>query len=508
VRDGRRVIDAEHCYRAACSRDGRFDGVFFLAVTTTRIYCRPSCPATPPRRDHLVFYPTAAAAQEDGYRACKRCRPDAAPGSSEWDRRGDLAGRAMRLIADGLVDREGVAGLASYLGYGERQLRRQLVAELGAAPLALARARRVQSARALLDSTDLAVTDVAFASGFGSVRQFNDTIQSVYALTPSEIRRGRAAPVVPGPGTISLRLAYRPPIALGPLFSFLADRALEGVEEGDADSYRRVLRLPHGTGVVTLSPRTTGRRANAVGCELALEDLRDLGAAVERCRRLLDLDADPVAVGELLGRDPSLAPLERARPGLRVPGHVDGAELAVRAVLGQQVSVRAATALAARLVRRFGKPLGPESGALTHAFPEPSTIAAASPEDFGMPAARGRALVALCSALADGRVDLGPGADRVEARHGLLRLPGIGPWTAEYIAMRALHDPDAFLPGDLGVRRALARLGLRADPAGATARAEAWRPWRAYGLMHLWAAASDPPVAAGGPRTLAGAGRP
>ena len=486
VRDGYSVIDAEHCYRAAASRDGRFDGVFFLAVTTTHIYCRPSCPATPARRDHLVFYPTAAAAQEAGFRACKRCRPDAAPGSSEWDRRGDLAARAMRLIADGLVDREGVGGLARPLAYGERQLRRQLQSELGAGPLALARARRVQSARTLLDSTELPVTDIAFASGFGSVRQFNDTIQSVYALTPSDIRRGAPARSLRGSGLIALRLAYRPPIDLDALFSFLAARALPGVEEGSAHDYRRVLRLPHGSGIVALSADSSARHLPAIRCELDLEDLRDLAAAVERCRRLLDLDADPLAVTEMLSEEGTLGRFLGCHPGLRVPGHVDGAELAVRAVLGQQVSVGAARELAARLAWRFGRPLATPSGSLTHTFPEPAMIAAADPGDLGVPVSRGRALIALCGALSDGRLDLGPGADRDAARSSLVSMPGIGPWTAEYVAMRALHDPDAFLPGDLGVRRALDRLGLRSSPADASALAERWRPWRAYGLMHLW----------------------
>ena len=490
------MIDAEHCYRAAASRDGRFDGVFFLAVSTTGIYCRPSCPATPARREHLSFFPTAAAAQEAGYRACKRCQPDAAPGSSEWDRRGDLAARAMRLIADGAVDRDGVAGLARHLGYGERQLRRQLVAELGAAPLALARARRVQSARSLLDRTDLSVTDVAFAAGFGSVRQFNDTIQAVYALTPGEIRRHGSAAATPRSGAICLRLAYRPPIALHALFSFLARRCLPGVEEASATSYRRVLRLPRSTATVTLGALEPDRhRTPAIGCELVLEDLRDLGAAVERCRRLFDLDADPVAVDAVLGADPALEALVARRPGLRVPGHVDGAELAMRAVLGQQVSIRAATRLAAGLVVRFGRALRTPVGTLTHAFPEPDTIAAADPADLGMPRIRGLALVRLATALAEGSLDLGPGADREVARDTLQHIPGIGPWTAAYVAMRALHDPDAFLASDLGVLRAVRRLGLQSDPDGVARLAERWRPWRAYGVMHLWASADEPETA-------------
>ncbi len=493
------VEDFEQCYRAVSSKDGRFDGWFVTAVTTTGIYCRPSCPAVTPKRGNVRFLPTAAAAQRAGFRACKRCRPDAAPGSPEWNLRADTVGRAMRLIADGSVDRDGVTGLARRLGFSERHLHRQLVAELGAGPLALARAQRAHTARLLIETSELPFTEVAFAAGFPSIRQFNDTVREVFGTTPTELRRRSAHRGDPATGALTLRLRCRPPFDGAGLLGFLALRAVPGVELVDATdaaapadaaprTYRRVLSLPHGLGLAALTPR-----AEHVDCTLRLRDMRDLSAAVERCRRLLDLDADPLAVDGALGADPLLGPLVRATPGLRVPGAVDGAELAVRAVLGQQVSVGGARTLAARLAAEHGSPLdeqlpscGPSS-ALTHAFPTAAAIAALDPERLPMPRARGRALIGLCAALADGGIQLDPGADRDETRQQLLALPGIGPWTAEYVAMRALGDPDAFPATDLGIRHAFARLDQPHDARAVAAIAERWRPWRAYAALHLWA---------------------
>jgi len=472
--------DDDTCYRAVQSRDARFDGWFVTAVTSTGIYCRPSCPARTPKRANVRFFSTAAAAQSAGFRACRRCRPDATPGSPEWQARADLVGRAMRLIADGAVDRAGVAGLAGQLGYSERHLHRQLVAELGVGPVALARAQRAHTARLLLETTDLPVADVAFAAGFASVRQFNDTIRAVFAATPTELRRGRRGAQTSSPGTVVVRLPYREPMDLAGLVGFLATRAVPGVEE-QADGYRRSVRLAHGDGVLELAPGP-----GHVRCSLHLADLRDLTAAVHRCRRLLDLDADPVAVDKALGTDPLLAPLIRRRPGRRVPGHVDGAELAVRAVIGQQVSVAGARTVAGGLVARWGKPLTTPIGAVSHLFPTADTLAAVDPADLPMPQARGRALVTVAAAIADGNVDLEPGTDRGEAERQLLALPGIGPWTASYICMRALGDPDVFLPTDLGARHALARLGQPDGPTAVAAAAERWRPWRSYALQHLW----------------------
>ena len=508
-------LDDEQRYQAAVSKDPRFDGVFFIAVTSTGIYCRPSCPAITPKRANMRFYRSAAAAQEAGFRACKRCRPDASPGSPEWNIRADVVGRAMRLIADGVVDRDGVEGLASRLGYEQRQVRRLVSAELGAGPLAIARAQRAQTARILVETTALPLSEIAFAAGFASIRQFNATIHEVFALTPTQLRQARGQRAAPtrrmllstpadpaAPGLIRLRLAYRTPIDAERMLGFLAVRAIPGVESVQDGRYRRTIQLPNGTGILSLgplvpSPAPSRPAPGYVDCELQLEDLRDLTAAVQRCRRLLDLDADPEAVTGYLSADPVLGPLVLANPGRRSPGHVDGSELALRAVLGQQVSVAAARRLGARLVASYGKPLSRPDGPLTHCFPAAETLAAADPATLPMPRSRALALTGLAAALASGELSLDPGAERDRAEAVLLALPGIGPWTSSYIRMRALSDPDAFLPTDVGVLDALSRLGAlgaagtgpaRARKArAAAALAEGWRPWRSYAVHHLWA---------------------
>jgi AraC family transcriptional regulator, regulatory protein of adaptative response / DNA-3-methyladenine glycosylase II len=474
----------EHWYRAVESRDSRFDGWIYLGVTSTGIYCRPSCPVAGPKRSNMRFYRSAAAAQRAGFRACKRCRPDASPGSPEWNARADAVARAMRLIGDGVVDREGVAGLAARLGYSVRQLTRLVSAELGAGPLALARAQRAQTARTLIETTDLAFAEVAFAAGFASVRQFNETVREVYALSPRELRQRRAGPSAGGAGVIALRLPYRSPIALHELFAFFATRAIAGVEEAtEAGAYRRTLRLHHGTAIAELAPGD-----GCVQCSLRLADVRDLGVAVARCRRLLDLDADPTSVAAALGSDPLLAPLVAARPGLRVPGCVDGTEIVVRAVLGQQISVAAARTHAARIVQRHGAPRAAADGSLTHVFPDAATLAVADDDVLAMPVRRRETLRGVCAAIRDGAVELDPGADRERVRRDLLALPGIGPWTVEYVAMRALGDPDAFPASDLGVLHGLRALGVEADAREAERRSQAWRPFRAYTVLHLWKA--------------------
>ncbi len=456
--------DDDSRYEAVRSRDARFDGAFFFAVATTGIYCRPSCPAVTPKRPNVRFFPTAAAAQGSGFRACRRCRPDAVPGSAEWNVRADVVGRAVRLIADGVVDREGVAGLAARLGYSARQVQRQLTGELGAGPVALARAQRAHTARVLLQTTGLPVTEIAFAAGFASVRQFNDTVRAVYATTPSALRasapshRARARGGTPSAG-IPLRLAHRGPYRAGPVLDLLEREAVPGVEEvggtPGARTYRRTLRLPHGTGIAAVDERThTGSGAHAGGwldARLHLTDLRDLTTAVQRLRRLFDLDADPYAVDERLGADTRLAPLVAARPGLRSPGAADPDELAVRALVGREE--------AAELVRRYGKRLDAPCGSLTHLFPEPGVLAGAEPHGT---------LGALTAALADGTVCLGPGADRDAARDALAAVPGLDDRTIAAIRTRALGDPDAAPPGP--------------DVP------DSWRPWRSYALNHLRAA--------------------
>ncbi|MGA5466930.1 AlkA N-terminal domain-containing protein [Mycobacterium sp. NPDC050041] len=476
--------DFERCLRAVQSKDARFDGWFVTAVLTTGIYCRPSCPVRPPFARNMRFYPTAAAAQAAGFRACKRCRPDASPGSPEWNIRGDVVARAMRLIADGTVDRDGVTGLAARLGYTTRQLQRILQAEVGANPLALARAQRAQTARILIETTDLPFSDVAFAAGFSSIRQFNDTVRAVCDLTPTALRLragARFGQSPAAPGAMSLRLPVRTPFAFEGLFGHLAASAIPGVEEVRNGVYRRTLRLPSGCGIVALTPHP-----DHVRCDLVLDDLRDLATAIARCRRLLDLDADPEAVIDALSADDRLRALVAKAPGQRIPRTVDEVELAIRVVLGQQVSVKAARTHAARIVVRHGATVDDPGGGLTHVFPGVDQLADLDPAHMAFPTARRRSLVGMVNALADGAVTLDAGCDWIRAREELLALPGIGPWTAEVIAMRGLGDPDAFPASDLGVRLAAEKLGLPGDPRRLTEYSSRWRPWRAYATQHLW----------------------
>ncbi|WP_309229468.1 AlkA N-terminal domain-containing protein [Blastococcus sp. TML/M2B] len=452
-------------------------------MRTTGIYCRPSCPARTPKSSNVSFFSTAAGAQAAGYRACRRCRPDAVPGSPEWDVRADVVARAMRLIADGEVERSGVPGVARRLGYSERQLHRLVVGELGVGPLALARAQRAQTARLLIETTDLPMADVAFAAGFASIRQFNDTVREVFASTPTELRRRPATAPGGTPGWLTLRLAARAPYDAAEVLLFLGAHAVPGLEEWDGVTFSRVLDLPHGPGVVRLSPAPDG--GAAVVARLQVAQLRDLGTAVSRCRRMLDLDADPVAVDAVLGADPALAGLVAGAPGRRVPGSPDGPELAVRAVLGQQVSVAGARTLTARLLAAAGAPLPAPVGTLTHAFPRPEALAAADLGAVGLTGARRATVHALAAALVGGDVALDPGADRDAAARALLAVRGIGPWTAALVALRGLADPDVWLPGDLALRRSLATLGSTDIEA-----AGRWRPWRSYAVMHLWALAA------------------
>lgn len=485
------TFDPDRVFQAIETCDPRFDGWVFCGITSTGIYCRPSCPARTPKRENVRFFPTAAAAQTAGFRACKRCRPDATPGSPEWDGRADLVGRAMRLIADGVVDREGVGGLARQLGYTERHVHRQLVAVAGAGPLELARSQRARTARTLVESTELPFVEVAFAAGFSSVRQFNATVQQVYAMAPSALRsRARRGGATTESGVLSLRLPYRAPWEGDALIAHLQARCIPGVEAVQDGAYRRSLRLPHGAGTVELRPAD-----GHVGALLRLDDLRDLPAAVQRSRALLDLDADPRAVLDALGDDALIGPLVRAVPGRRVPGHVDGHELAVRAVLGQQVSVRGAATLAGRLVVEHGVALDRPLGSVTHLFPSVDVLAAVDPATLGMPASRARALVGLVTALASGDLVVDIGSEHLDTRRRLLDLPGIGTWTAGYIQMRALRDTDTFLPSDLGVRRALERAGQDGRPAAAERLAERWSPYRSYAMHHLWASLAGAEVA-------------
>jgi len=482
-------LDADQCYVAVQSRDQRFDGWFVTAVRTTGIYCRPSCPAITPRRTNVDFYPTAAAAQQRGFRACKRCRPDASPGSPEWNARQDVVARAMRLIADGIVEREGVGGLARRLGYSERHLNRVFTEELGAGPLAVARAQRAHTARLLVETTSLTLTDIAFASGFGSVRQFNDTMREVFATSPSDLRAAnRRQPVVsgfpPDPGftsrmAVTVRLAVREPFASHEVMSFVGERAIPGVESWDGGIYRRSLELPGGIAVIELAARH-----DHVAARLELSSWSDLGVAVQRIRRLLDLDSDPVAIDAALGSDSILARFVAAVPGRRAPASIDPYETAIRAVIGQQVSVAGARTVAGRIVQAAGRPLIEPAGEITHVFPRPDELASTRDDAFSMPGARRDTIRRVAAAVADGAVELDVGCDPAVAHRQLLALKGIGPWTADYLVMRGLGHPDTFLTKDLGVQHALDRLGLDAD------QASRWAPWRSYAVHQLWASLS------------------
>ncbi len=506
-------LDPDHCYVAVQSRDQRFDGWFVTAVRTTGIYCRPSCPAITPKRTNVDFFPTAATAQQHGFRACKRCRPDASPGSPEWNVRQDVVARAMRLIADGFVEREGVPGLARRLGYSERHLNRVLTDELGVGPLAIARAQRAHTARLLVETTAMSFTDIAFAAGFGSVRQFNDTIREVFATSPTALRtphhpkirshRGAQrhdgsefpARVSGGVGggwsTIAVRLPVRQPFAAEAVMGFIGERAIRGTESWDGVTYRRSLDLPGGPGVVSLVAND-----DHVAARLTLTSWGDLAAAVQRIRRLLDLDADPTAVDEALGRDLVMRPLVTAVPGRRSPASVDAFETAVRAVIGQQVSVAGARTVAGRIVEAVGTPIDAIDApidtpidAVNRLFPRPEQLLAAPDEAFSMPHARRDTIRRLADAVLTGDVELHVGADPIVARRQLLALRGVGPWTADYVVMRGLGHPDMFLDADLGVRYALVALGVDAD------HAHGWAPWRSYAVHHLWASLSpiDPP---------------
>lgn len=480
--------DPETAYRAIETKDSRFDGQFFTAVRTTRIYCRPGCPARTPQRQNVHFYSTSAAAQAAGYRACKRCLPDAAPGSPEWNVRRDTVGAAMRLIGDGVVDREGVPGLARRLGYTPRHLGRLLSAELGASPLALARARRAHTARVLLTSTEMPISDVAFAAGFSSIRQFNDTVREVFDTDPSMLRRA-GRPAAGTPGTIRLRLPVRTPFASTALLNFFADHALTGVENVEGRTYSRSLRLPAGTGIVQLvfppDAPEPGPRTH-VDAVLRLEHLSDLAPAVDRCRRLLDADADPVGIDAALAADPALAAEITDLPGLRLPGAVDGPETLIRTLLGQQISVAAARTTGARLAARIGERPAVTDDHITLLFPSSAAIAALGADAIGGPRRRAATIVDTAAAMASGELAVDAGRRATDLMEALTVRPGIGPWTAGYVAMRVLGDPDVLLDGDLVLRQGAALVGVPSTDRAFAAAGRRWSPFRSYAGMHLW----------------------
>jgi AraC family transcriptional regulator of adaptative response / DNA-3-methyladenine glycosylase II len=471
-------LDPELCYRAVRSRDVRFDGRFFTAVRTTGIYCRPICPARPPRKENAVFFAHAAAAEEAGFRPCLRCRPDAAPSTPAWSGTKAVVSRALRLIDEGALDDSDVDDLARRVGLGSRQLRRLFVRHVGAAPIAVAQTRRLHTARTLLNTTTLPITEIALGSGFTSVRRFNATFRERYGMAPSALRKGVRAAA--GGAGIELRLAYRPPFDWEGLLAFLGPRAIAGVELVDGDSYARTVALGDERGIVRVRRATRG---NYLAVSAPASFGKSVRSVVDRIQRMFDLAADPAPIADHLRRDSLLAPLVKANPGVRVPGCWDSFELAVRAIVGQQVSVAGATTIMGRIAKEFGEAIEASGGEPNRIFPRPGQIAQAA--ITGMPSSRAQTIRTIAAAVASGSRCLDPGASLDESVRRLTEVAGIGPWTAHYIAMRALGEPDAFPHGDLGLRRAAGKQ----EPVSAEElrqRAESWRPWRAYAAVLLW----------------------
>lgn len=483
--------DPDACERARHARDARFDGRFFIAVKSTGIYCRPVCPAPTARAANVTYFPTAASASEAGFRPCLRCRPETAPGTPAWQGTSTTVSRGLRLIAEGALDAGSVEELADRLGVTSRHLSRLFREHLGASPVTVAQTRRLQFAKRLIDESNLGFADIALAAGFGSLRRFNHTLRETWGRTPRELRKLRQgeadhAGSAKAHAGIALTVALRAPFDAAHWLEFLGRRAIPGVEQVADGAYSRVHAGAHGAALVVIRPA-----ADAATALVTVENLppAELFPVMRQARALLDADADPASIAEVLGRDRALAPLVRRHPGIRLPGAWNAFELAVRAVLGQQVSVAAARTLAARIVERHGERLATLlAPGLTHVFPSPQTIAAADLAGIGLPAKRADALRALAAAVADGEVDFS--STPAELCETLQALPGIGAWTAQYITMRALRDPDALPAGDLVLRQALGD-GAPLTARAVEQRAEAWRPWRAYGLIHLWNQASN-----------------
>ncbi|WP_144674099.1 DNA-3-methyladenine glycosylase 2 family protein [Arthrobacter sp. U41] len=491
-------------YRAIDARDTRFDGQFYTAVRTTGIYCRPSCPARTPKAGNVTFYETSAAAHDAGYRACKRCLPEAVPGTPAWNLRSDVAGRAMRLINDGVINRDGVEGLAARLGYSSRQLNRILSHELGAGPLSLARASRAQTARTLLVSTTMKAAEIAFAAGFSSVRQFNETIGEVFAMTPSALRataRHHRTPAVAAVSStaLTLNLPYREPFDPG-VFDFLAVRAIPGIEEGSSTSYARTMRLAHGDARFRVD-YDAGVPGRPLVLTIGAVDLRDLPSLLSRVRRLLDLDADPVAIDGALASDPRLAASIAATPGIRMPGAVDPQELLVRAMIGQQITVAAARTALIQLSASGSECLVPGDG-LHRLFPTATQIADTGFELLRGPQRRIDSVRGAAAAMSSGELDFGYGDDLPGLEAKLLPLAGVGPWTVGYVAMRVIGAPDVFLANDAAVRNGIRSLandaagGARACETSLSPDFRELSPWRSYATMHLWRAAAAAPSGA------------
>lgn len=470
------------CYRAVKAHDARYDGRFFTCVRTTGVYCRPICPARPPKFENCTFVPTAAAAQAAGFRPCLRCRPECSPEVDAWRGTEAVVSRALKLIEAGSLDDGDITSLAERLGIGGRQLRRLFRRYVGAAPITVAQTRRVLLAKQLIHQTDLSMIEVALASGFGSVRRFNETFQRLYNRPPSELRR-HAATSLTGP-EISILLPYKPPYDWEAMLCFFAARAIHGLEVVTRDSYSRVVEFDEMVGSIQI---THAPYQSSLQVTVRLPRLNVLPAIIARVRRQFDLGAEPIAIATALSTDPILAPLVAARPGMRVPGAWDGFEVAVRAVLGQQITVKAATRLATRVVSTLGRRVtGLGSADLTHVFPRPESFHSDVLTTLGMPRARAMTLAGIAQAAISDRRRFDPRRNLQESVAALREIEGVGEWTAQYIAMRAMSESDAFLAADAALRRKLAALGLRLSTAALLSRAERWRPWRAYAMLYLW----------------------
>jgi len=492
---GMDLPDRAACYRAFQARDARFDGLVFVGVTSTGIYCRPICPARTPKFENCRYFASAAAAQEAGFRPCLRCRPEVAPDLASWRGSSNTVSRALALIAEGGLDGGGggVEVLAERLGLGSRQLRRLFDQHLGASPIAVAQTRRVLFAKQLIHETRMPMGELALAAGFGSVRRFNETFLTLFGRPPASLRRKTATGVPEGSirdAGVTVRLRYKPPYDWAAILAHLDARAMEGVETVAGGVYRRVVSHDGRHGVVEVGHDAA--KASLV-VTVRFPCVRALPAILVRVRRVFDVGADIETIGEHLSRDPFLAPLIAKRPGLRVPGAWDGFELAVRAILGQQVTVVAARRLAGRLVSLCGDPLSHDTARdsrLARAFPAPERVADADLGSLGMPGARRAALRALAEAAIADRLLFHPFGTIDDAIARLRTIRGVGEWTAQYIALRALGETDAFPPSDIGLLRGAADAGARPTPAELFRRAERWRPWRAYAAQHLWASDS------------------
>jgi AraC family transcriptional regulator of adaptative response / DNA-3-methyladenine glycosylase II len=487
-------FDFQACRQAFLTRDPRFDGRIFAGVRTTGIYCRPVCPARTPKPQNMTFFPSAAAAQEAGFRPCLRCRPESSPDLGAWRGTSNTVSRALALIEAGALDQGDVDGLAGRLGLGERQLRRLFQQHLGASPVAVAQTRRVLLAKQLIHETRLPMAEVALAAGFGSVRRFNETFQQLFARPPGALRRTRGGEAASAAGGVTVRLPYRAPYDWSAMIGFLAARAVPGVEAVSPRRYARTLAVEGGHGLIVVTPGD----GDYLVAEIRLPRIQTLPAVIARIRRVFDLAADPALIGERLSQDPALAPLVAARPGLRAPGAWDGFELAVRAILGQQITVEAARRLAARLTEAFGAAVADPAAAglgLTRIFPTPDQLVGQDIAALGMPRSRGAALTALARTVIEDPAVFSPRSDLDSAVAALRGLPGVGDWTAHYIALRELREPDAFPHGDVALHRAYAAAAgvPRPTPRELLLIAETWRPWRAYAAQHLWAADAASP---------------